>query len=156
MTESILTRVKSITLGTDNDTNNCFVWTGIRTVKFIDIDPWVDIDIPYGKKKHQEVKSPHVEGQIHCYDFNAMKTALYETVIDGYNHYAIDATNVNTTGMMKWKVAYCAMTFTDHTGTIITAVFGDFRIRTVSLEGIETGKECELVIRFSADEVTYS
>ena len=152
--ETILTRVKDIHIGLDS--GNYTTWTGIRTVKYIDTDPWIHMKVPYGKIIHQEIGSPHIEGEIHCQDLTSLIEALYETVIDAYNHYAIDNTNIATLGSRKWKVDYLIMEFAEQNNVIITATFTDFRIATVEVGNIEAGKEAMFIVKFTADEVTYS
>lgn len=156
MTQSIITRVKNIYIGTAGTANNYFVWTGIRSVRYIDTDPWLHIKIPYGKMIHQEIVSPHITGEIRCHDLTALNTALYTTVIDAYNHKAIDKTNVATVGSIKWKVDYLVMHYANQSNTEITATFDDFRVHTVTIENVEAAKETLFVVKFSADEVTYS
>ena len=156
MTASIITRVKNARIGTAGTANNYFVWTGIRSVKFDDTDPWVHISTLHGKMLHQEVRSPHIEGEILCHDLTAMSTALYNTTIDSLNHKAIDKTNVTTIGSVKWKVDYFVVNFANQSNTEIVATFSDFRIHKIIVDNIEAGKEATFIIKFSADEVSYN
>lgn len=97
--------------------------------------------------KHQHIRSPHVNGEIHCYDALSMNTALYDTVIDSSGHKAI----VTSPASRKYPVGYLVINGTDQNGNDIELTVTDFRVETVNVTGIEVGKEAMFIIKFSAD-----
>lgn len=144
MSEQILTRIKSISIGVD--VNNSYPWTGIRIAKWHDVTPWVHIEIPKGYMKHHHIHSPHVEGEIICYDLASMIVALYQTEIDADGNFAVEPLEDE-----KRPVTYFLFNVTAQDGTAITFQLLDFRVSTIINEGIEVGKEAAFVVKFTAD-----
>ena len=143
----IILRPKLIKIG--KNSSNAVNWTGVRSVKYKEVSPWIHIDIPSGVMVHQHIKSPHVTGEIRCKDFSQLYTALFETVIDSNNHTAIDTSNFYT----KWQVDYLRIVVVAENKTEVTFRVDGFKVTSVYPANIELGVETEWIVEFSADRI---
>jgi len=141
----IVLRPKLIKIG--RNASDAVNWTSIRSVRYKEVSPWVHIDIPSGVMIHQHIKSPHVTGEIRCKDYDQLYTALFETLIDGDNHTAIDTSNSYT----KWQVDYLRIVVVAENKTEVTFRVDGFKVASVYPANIELGVETEWIVEFNAD-----
>jgi hypothetical protein len=152
--ETIVTRIKDVYVGVNS--SSYFTWTGIKSLKYQNVDQWVHIKVPYGQMIHQEIGSPEYHGELRCIDFNAVKTALYSTPVTALGQSLIDLTNISTVGAVNWEAGYVVIHMVDQNNNTITATITGFRITTVEVEDIQAAKEGMWLIKFIFDEVVYS
>jgi hypothetical protein len=150
MSIKILIRPKSIVIGPYDNGTSTYEWTGIKSIKWNDVTPWVHTDIPQGPMLHQHLRSPHVEIEIAVMDLSALYTALFDTVIDSNDHVAVDINNNNR----KYPVVYCRFRFIDQDGEVVEYSVKDFRISTIGPDSIELGKETRWIIKATADLIS--
>jgi len=145
----ILIRPKSIVIGPYENGSSSYEWTGIKSIKWNDVTPWIHIDIPSGPMLHQHIRSPHVEVEISVMDLDKLHTALFNTTIDTNNHVAVDINKYNR----KYPITYCRFKFIDQNGEIIEYSARFLRIATIGPDAIELGKETRWIIRATCDLV---
>ena len=145
-------RTNKIKVGTDS--NNCYDWIDNFTIKYASANVWADIPIPYGEMKHQAIRSPHVQGTLHCRNFDTMSVALYETIVNSNDEYLLE--EVSNIGTIPHVAEYfvCELVSTDN--TIKTATINNFAIETFGPEEVAFGKDTIWRIDFHGDSVVYT
>jgi len=144
---SILYRVDSIKIGKNSTTY--FEWKGIKDFRYEETSTWVHIDVPGGLMVHQEILSPHVRGEIRVVDLTDLNTALYNTVIDDYNHKAIGSSPYK----QKYKAGYFVVNARNQYNVLVTLTVGNFRVEFITLESLEVNKDTIFVVHFTADYI---
>jgi hypothetical protein len=118
----LLTKVSKVTFYDLSD--NAFDVTGIQAVEYNDSDPWIKINIPYGKLKHQHIKPSTIELKIACYDFSSMYNALVNT-----NAY-------NFATMVRNELGRVVVSATDDTGIEQKLQFSYVHVETIDHKGL--------------------
>jgi hypothetical protein len=143
--------VRSISLGKSSAT---YTWYGITDAKWEDNNPWELIEIPAGAMVRQHIHPVHLEGEIICRDFATLYTALYNTVVNtdsnNVDHKAIDANGT------KWNIGYFVMVIAAGQASSITATFANPKIKSVSFDSAQLGKDNMIKVKFTSEGVQYS
>jgi hypothetical protein len=128
-----------------------YTWTGLKSVSLKDANQWLEIDRPHGPMLHHHIKSPHFTGEIDCYDFASMLTALFKTYIDANGNFAVSSTDDS-----KHVVSFMAIHLVMQDSTEVYFRATGFRVRTWSIGKVEVGSEAVHTVEFMADLVVPS
>ena len=142
----VIVRPKSIEIGSSS--SSYYLWFGIDSINWTDTSPWEHIEIPAGVMIHQHLHSPHIRGEIKCYDLNSMYKALFSTVIDVYNK-----TAVNPDTMNKYNVEWFKINIVNERNEVTEIILDGFKVETIAVDNIKLGIEALWVVRFTADKL---
>jgi len=145
---NVIIRPKDIEIG--SNANEHYLWFGIDSINWTDVTPWEHIEIPAGPMVHQHLHSPHIRGEIRCYDFDALYKALFSTIINVSNK-----TAVNPDTMAKYTVDYFKVNIVNDKNETIEVIIDGFKVETVGVENIKLGSEALWIVKFSADRIAY-
>ena len=115
---------------------------GIKSIGWKDKDTWVEVEIPFGEIKYQQIKGIQSTVRLECYDWDTLYTLFFATDIGDGNYI------VNPTTWKKTKFSSDGTQFTVEVRTLsgtYTFKFYDVRVRTIAPADID----------MSDDELTY-
>jgi len=116
---------------------------GVKSIEWKDKDTWVEIEIPFGDIKYQQIKGAQSTIKLECYDWDTLYTLFFNTNIGNGNYI------VNPTTWKKSVFSTDGTQFTVQVRTLsgtYTFKFYDVRVRSINPSEIET----------SDDEITYT